>query len=1115
MSNYPKIHSISTVGVRQHENADYLLHDVRTDFTGNNGLGKSLIADLLQLIFIPLRDEWKPGTEGLDEKERKIETIPLEREWISHAYSFLNIEKSKDKFITIGVYIPRTSRVPVRPFIVQKGEDFENKKLNLKTFEQALSSNDFIAENLHIYDLPELKRHLKKKYEIYLKDFYQREQVNEYFELLFRNQILPIDLTKETNLKSFAKVLQSFAKAKTLKIADSKSLQNFLFEDDEDIKTTFDTQKEILNQHIRNFHRADQEIKNWEVKQKLLEHLKATHEIYVKAKEDYLSRNAHLLSKKSKDAKKAYDDNEEIKKKASEEYTTAKGTYETQCRESYTMMLEQKAICNEIREKLEDEQTEAGKQNLEKLKKQLDTDKTFVKDLETLSPLIKKFKTVEAIKSELDTQEKIKLQKGKLNQLKASIYYKKFEDSKWIEGYDSAYEHYNSRNLFLQEKIKTLKEILSLYEGGNPNSLFNWAVKQKSALTIEQETVIMSFKEIYVKKIEASKGVKFSLRPESLINSYERDGKGIWIILGDISEYFELVPKQLFNDKNKLEKAIDNDREKIKEEISDFEKEFRENKELTDALIPIGLNQELIEIYQNRKKIEAYEINKLLTEENIQFIEQNFDSFANLKKLNSEVKELDEKITGIIKKTALIDTSLKENLKVLTPLLVDINDLKFEILKPVDESDLKVKSISKDDLIEMREEREKEIKATEKTRAATKKKRDDQLSAFNIAKGQTQTLKQVSDTALNIFNTAKRNLEEQTDLKFDKLLTMGNVTDESVEDNRIDYENKKETYQTEYITVAGQFDESKPEKKNPELFNSNGIPYFSYHTLEKVLCGRIGLSGLTKELNELNKTLLTLGDLQLKILTEVFGLVEKQYKAHDDTVRRLNFFFEKNKVSDAFQFKVEFKAREDINIDWIEKMKARSRVHKEGIDLFTLPEDMPTEENTPENLIRNIAKKFYSSVDADTSQLLNPKFYFTLKVKMEDEQGKKNTGSGGQAYTALALLCIGRLSIVQKHQEKNQGIKFIIIEELSNIDDTNFNIFPEIAKQFGYQLMTMTPKPFGSYTNEEWYLHMLVKGKGDKERNYTPMSFFKTKYKKVELDKYLQEQNELEGTKAT
>ena len=37
----------------------------------------------------------------------------------------------------------------------------------------------------------------------------------------------------------------------------------------------------------------------------------------------------------------------------------------------------------------------------------------------------------------------------------------------------------------------------------------------------------------------------------------------------------------------------------------------------------------------------------------------------------------------------------------------------------------------------------------------------------------------------------------------------------------------------------------------------------------------------------------------------------------------------------------------------------------------------------------------------------------------------------------------------------------------------------------------MTPKPFGAYNDEEWYLHMLIKGK-DKDINTTPMSFFKT-----------------------
>lgn len=1113
MSNYPKIYSISTVGIRQHENTDYLLHSVRTDFTGNNGLGKSLIADLLQLIFVPLRDEWKPGTEGLDKEERKIETIPLERDWISHAYSFLNIETSKGKFLTIGVYIPRTSRIPVRPFIVQKGDDFENKKILLKPFEHILTANDFIAENLRIYDLAELKRSLFKKFNIHLKDFYHREQVNDYFDFLFKNHILPIDLTKETNLKSFAKVLQSFSKAKTLKITDSKSLQNFIFENDEDIKTIFDNQKETLNQHIRNFHRADQEIKTLGEKQKKLSRLKTTHDSYINAKDSYLSKNAHLLYRKSNEALKAFESNEAIKYKALDEYTSANANYETQCRKSYAMMLKQKAICIEIRIKLEDEQTEAGKHSLEKLKTQLDIDKVFIRNLETLSPLITKLNTVEVLKEDFEKQEKFKEQKKKLNQLKESSYYKKFEVSEWTKGYEFAYEHYNKRNLFIQDKINTLREVLSFYEGNNPDSLFNWAIKQKAALTIEQETVLMSFKEIYIKKIEASKGKAFTLNPMSLMNSYKREGNGIWIILGDVCEYFELVPKQLFNDKDKLEKAISNDKEQINRELIELEAELREIKELNNALTQIGLNQELIEIYQYQKKIVAYEINKLLTEENIQFIEVNLESFANLKALNKAVKELDEKITDIIKKTDRIEFSLKENEKVLISLRGEINDLKSEITKPVDESGLDVKSITRDELIELRDDREKEIKTAEKARTATKKKRDDQSNVLNNAKGLTTSLNETNVKAKSSFNEAKRNLEEQSELKFETLLTLGSLTEEAVEREKDEYEKLQRIYYSEYIIVAGSFEESKPDKKNPEIFNADGLPYYSYQTLENILCGKIGLNGLTKELDVLNKTLITLGDLQLKILTEVFGLVEKQYKAHEDTIRRLNFFFEKNKVSDTYQFRVEFESRKDINIDWIEKMKAKSRVHKHGIDLFTLPEDLPSTENTPENLIKNIAKTFYSSIDADTSQLLNAKFYFTLKVKMEDEKGKSNIGSGGQTYTALALLCIGRLSIVQKHQEKYPGVKFIIIEELSNIDDTNFNIFPEIARQFGYQLMTMTPKPFGSYTNEEWYLHMLVKGKADKERNYTPMSFFKTKYKKVELDKYLLQQNELEDTK--
>ena len=48
--NEPKIYSISTVGILKHFNQDYLLHPLRTDFTGGNGVGKSIIADLIQMV---------------------------------------------------------------------------------------------------------------------------------------------------------------------------------------------------------------------------------------------------------------------------------------------------------------------------------------------------------------------------------------------------------------------------------------------------------------------------------------------------------------------------------------------------------------------------------------------------------------------------------------------------------------------------------------------------------------------------------------------------------------------------------------------------------------------------------------------------------------------------------------------------------------------------------------------------------------------------------------------------------------------------------------------------------------------------------------------------------
>ncbi len=980
-------------------------------------------------------------------------------------------------------------------------------------FDTPLSYSDFIAENLQILDLKELQRHLHAKHDIYLKDFYQRSQIDDYFDLLFRNQIIPIDLTKESNLKSFAKILQSFSRARTLDINKSHSLQNFLFEDNEEIRFTFEKEKENLSAYIREYKRSSDEINLWKKKQQRLEELKQIYSDYEKAKTDYLKSDALFASNKYDTAKKAYDDNEKKYADSLEIYLRAKRDYDSKTIGLFKVLLEQKETCYEVRSRLETQKAEAKEENAEKLKTNLRKNITHVEHLERLKPLKDELKTIEHINLKFQEQETAREYRKKLTILKGIGFFAAFEKSKWTGNFKEAYDYYTTEKAHIKERLYELKELLELYEGNNPESLFNWALNQKQGLALAQETVLMHFKDIYAKQVKATNGAKFTINPKSLLNSFDEDGNGIWLELGNVREFIPYIEKQVLDNAQKLERAIEKDKQEVKNDIDKHEKELASIEQLHSQLQSIGYNQEFVEIYQNRKQVKQFMFNPLLKEDNLSFIKEYFSDFENIGNLKAANSTEDRHIDALISKQEVIKEKEKGNNKILNDTDKDLADVKKELEEPVDVPDLGLENIDIEILEENRSEYETKIKTIKNERNSILMTKKSQEGIMNSAKGDKERLKEDRETSEKSLKAATLRLHEETDLNFDSLLPLSDLTAQSIQTLKEDYEEREETYKSMFIGVADTFDETKPEKKYPEIYQKDGRPNYSFQTLLNILCGKIGLDGLTQELSRLNEKLKEFGDLQLKILINVFEQVEKQYQAYQNIIFRLNIFFNENKVNQKYKFKVEFVPRKDIDIDWIERMKDKARVQKLGPDLFTREQDYPNQENTPETLIKNIAKTFYSSVDCTLNDLLSPKFYFRLQVRMEDEKGKVNAGSGGQAYTALALLCIGRLSIVQKQQGR-PGIRFIIIEELSNIDDTNFNIFPQIAKEFGYQLLTMTPKPFGSYTNEDWYLHMLVEGK-EPDRNYTAMSFFKTKYERIDLNEHLTTKNEVEGIKTT
>lgn len=167
--NFPRIYSLSTVGIRNHYNSDYRFHPFRTDFVGDSGVGKSIIADVLQLILVGER-EFKSATDSSSEREAR--KLIIER----YGYVFLNIAINTGQFIVIGMYISATS---IDPFIIQAN-------IGLDMFEPLSSpiiSKDFMSgdEIIDIIDLPERMKESKQAYAVKLT-------LNKYHELLEQKQ---------------------------------------------------------------------------------------------------------------------------------------------------------------------------------------------------------------------------------------------------------------------------------------------------------------------------------------------------------------------------------------------------------------------------------------------------------------------------------------------------------------------------------------------------------------------------------------------------------------------------------------------------------------------------------------------------------------------------------------------------------------------------------------------------------------------------------------------------------------------------------------------------------------------------------------------------------------
>lgn len=1047
--SYPRIYSLSTVGILKHYIHDYLFHPTRTDFVGSNGVGKSIIADLLQMIFVYDKDLIKFGTDGVKKEERQINTLPYRTKC---AYCFLNIELDAGKFISVGIQINSQKGKRIIPFVITKQAD-----INLKINELTLEKDELIfAKNLlkeresgekEIVDIQDLATFLYEKQGLRLNFFSNNENVSTYYKFLYDKNILPLNLSQDKSLKAFAKVIQSFSKAKTLNLSGnqaSKNLKEFLFEEsDEDILSNFQKEQSELEKILREYESLNKDIRHLSDKQRRLTNLRELEQ----------SHEAKFKSFKEAELQNTYIELKQLQEREAEGKTLITG--------QQTELDELKTVIEHLPE--EEESMNKGYEEADANFNMFSRYEDLSNSIEKLSVNITELKMI--ILPEVDDSFSNELQRidisNRNNQdIKNEIAFAKpyLERYKILENIVKARKEQSEILDEIKSSLKkekaTKEKLLLLLQDNDENGLLHWYIKNLPELDNEQLQAVLYYATTPVSEISNPDDSSEYINPVELINDFNANPsqEGLWLKLGALRQFIQFnSDAELLGDRTNLEQSVQQLIQKLNTEITAIDNKLKALANITDA--------------------KPYDTNLFDYPFDISIVENS--DIEKSKNAVACILQIDEKISQLQAQKTNEEEELQE-IKNRFKLKYDESEVVRKELFAIRKS----WSQKKNQFHEQKGAQQSKLESLESK--IQRDKQDLQIIIGNLIKKQTD---------FDTLNSAYYGY-------FQDNITDFPLTPENIEELEHNYSELWEQYKTAFISISNSFEETSNEK-NPAVQLAIKDQTFSFRVLEEALLGNKikSTDDIATALQEANQTRTTIANGIRDNMIKIFSRTTERYEKYDAQIKRINAFFVDRKISGKFYFKLEFDGNKEVKIEYIKQIayEIRNTAIKGELQFGQSIVDF----------IEDFFKKQAKIKDkVPIDKLLNPKTYFELSAKLTDKHGKEVPGSTGETYSAIALLGIARLSAVQK--EKRNGLRFIILEELGSLDNTNFNTFPVIAEEFQYQIITMAPHTFNIGLSDEWYAHHLIKGKEDDNINYYPSaSYFKSMESNEDLNIYI------------
>jgi exonuclease SbcC len=1109
--DFPRIYSLSTLGIIYHFNTDYRFHPFRTDFSGEGGSGKTMITDMIQLILVG-PSAYSSSTEGTLGRPADGMVYQSKKRTYAAGYLILNVEVSPGKYLAIGAFIEKSSKI-VKMFIAQAGFDWEDK---LEYLDKPVYYKQFLV-NGQIVPIEMLDDDLE---DINVKVF----STKHYHSLLYQHEILTLDLSESRKkLDSYASIFRSFSRGKGLK-TDPSSLKNFLFgDDDRQLLAKYNNEVKSISDGYQEQSRYKSEIELIDKKQGFIKDLVLLEKAFIQSKADYFTERVlfwhQLKGKQDLDFEQC-------------ELNYDRVVLEKQYLDIRYAEFELEEMKNHVLSYRESQQFLSG--ITERLEKWEEAKENQMQLIATFADKVKQIERIRALLDENDGElSDVKLRfareaKYKDEQLLLTNFVKhldknrsrgSFEASRWSTDYALEKLNYAFEAKADNDRLLELKALSEFADLGNPDSLAAWAMDYfDRPLSLEEESVLLHFQSL---KRTEPKDVKADDRylPEPYVlfetlDIHETAGKkGFWLALDGVYEFIDYATKQYLNigPEKKLEviAQLKQLSKGLTAEIKELEAKILEREGLKGvldsffntegAVVLLASGADYDRAVDEKYLMENSDIEALLalyeTQDKI-FEQQKAAKLAHEQLIKDELRVDPENHKGRIKASEAHFELYNVPVEGLDKRLADMGGSLGNLRNDLHSLQLS-NGLSDDALTGLKETLLKEVKNLNtlnnlRLKHVTEFNKTEQT--YSISKGKSAEAERKLRDGVNEY---KYNFREDFDFDLHTRVVLFDP-DDGDRGLKSKYDHDRVKFEQKYNLIVDEAQDAV------QLKDSFHVGQLAHRLLPTVFTTPQALEEqevellLSEKLTSLYEAIRQIGTHKIEILKRVFSEVHKAFREHVAKVAQIDAYFKKpnkvitggNKASLALFYPKDYPAK------W---MSVFARMLDDQTP-YTLFEKISKEIDINEMMKQAFVDEG-GTKNANIDDLLNPKSYFDLEFTLVLESGELNSGSNSQTYSGNALLGLARLSLIEDPDRK--GIRIMPIDEAQGLG-SNYEMLRKIAIAEHYQILSMSIDTAGEIRVGEQYIYMLSENKLQDEYNYVPaMGIFSEGVITRDLDEFI------------